>query len=290
MKSIFPFKPVARAFRRPPSAAFWVIIPLLFLAIFFLAPMVSLVSLSLRAPEGGITWQYYGSILSQPVYRTTFVRSINLSIQCTLITLLVGYPFAYILTRLKSTWQTLLLVLVIIPLLLNLLASSFAWIVMFQRKGVMNWLLLSLHVIDQPLSLLFTQGATLTGMVYVLLPLMILPVFSSLIHIEDAYEEAGRLLGATPWAVFWKITLPLSAPGIVAGGLLVFIASFGLYLVPELLGGPAFTLLPYLIQQQTLQFLNWPAAAALSLILVAAIIPALVLLQHITASLTEPGT
>ncbi len=290
MKSIFPSKLIARAFRRPPSAAFLVIIPLLFLAIFFLAPMVSLVSLSFRAPEGGITWQYYDSILSQPVYRTTFVRSINLSIQCTLIALLVGYPFAYILTRLKSTWQTLLLVLVVIPLLLNLLASSFAWIVMFQRKGVMNWLLLSLHVIDQPLSLLFTQGATLTGMVYVLLPLMILPVFSSLIHIEDAYVEAGRLLGATPWVVFWKITLPLSAPGIVAGGLLVFIASFGLYLVPELLGGPAFTLLPYLIQQQTLQFLNWPAAAALSLILVAAIIPALVLLQHITASLTEPGT
>lgn len=288
MKSISLPSSIARALRRPP-ATLLLAFPLLFLLLFFLAPVISLIALSLRTPEGGLTGQYYGLIWREPVYRTTFLRSINLSVKCTLIALAVGYPFAYLLTRLRSAWQTLILVIVIIPLLLNLLASSFAWIVMFQRKGVINWLLLSLHAIDQPLGLLFTQGATLTGMVYVVLPLMILPVFSSLIHIESIYVEAGRSLGATPWTAFWKITLPLSAPGIVAGSLLVFISSFGLYLVPELLGGPTFTLLPYLIQQQTLQFLNWPAAAALSLILVTAIIPALVILQRITATLTEPG-
>jgi ABC-type spermidine/putrescine transport system permease subunit I len=165
-------------------------------------------------------------------------------------------------------------------LMLNLLAASFAWIVMLQRHGGVNWFLITLHFSPGPVDFLFTARATLTGMLYVVLPLMILPIFSSLVGIDASYVEAARSLGANQLTAFARITFPLSLPSVAVGMLLVFIASFGLYLVPELLGGPSLTLFPFPIEEQTLVFLNWPLAAALSIMLILVLIPILILLQR----------
>jgi mannopine transport system permease protein len=250
-----------------------------FLGLFFVLPMATLVQLSLQTPSG-TTWVHYLRVAQEPVYRTTFLRSFRLALECTAISALVGYPFAYVLSRARGRATMLALGIAALPLVLNLLTSSYAWLVILQRKGVVNWLLASLHLSPQPVGWLFTRGATLAGMVYVVLPLMIFPVFGTLRYIGEAYVEAARILGAGPIRSFLRVTLPLSWPGVVAGVLLVFISSFGLYLVPELLGGPRFTLLPFLIQQQTLELLNWPLAAALSVILVLTVAPAVVLVQR----------
>jgi len=260
---------------------------LAFVCCFFLLPAVHLVQLSLQPQSGmssqetALTLQNYVAAVSEPVYLATFLRSIRFAVESTAICFAVAYPLAWLLLKVRPFIRTLVLTTVSIPLVLNLLTSSFAWIVMLQRKGVINWALGILHISDEPIGLLFTEGATLVGMIYVVFPLMILPVFGALRSIDPAYSEAARVLGAGPLRTFFQVAMPLSLPGALVGSLLVFIASFGLYLVPELLGGPAFTLLPYLIQQQTLYFLNWPMAAALSIILILAVMPALVLVQRL---------
>lgn len=257
------------------GAPIWLVLPaLLVVGCFFILPLIALVLLSLQTnSSGGPTLANYAEALTRAIYRVTFARSVGAALACTTIAMLIGYPFAHIITRWSRPLRLVSLLVTALPLALNLLVSSFAWIVILQRKGVINTILMRLGLVAEPIQLLFTWPATISGMVYVVLPLMILPIYSNLSAIDQSYTDAARTLGAPPTGVFWRITLPLSMPGVVAGALLVFVASFGLYLVPDLLGGPQFTMLPFLIQQQTLQFLNWPMAAALSILLLGIVVP-----------------
>ena len=263
---------------------------------FFAWPAANLISLSLKpssaasSPDVTFTLSNYWLLTSEPVYRTTLLRSMRLAIECTAICIAVGYPYAYLLSRAKGLLRAAMLTAAVLPLVLNLLISTFSWMVVLQRKGVINWLLTSLHLLEEPVGFLHTEGAVLVGMTYVVLPLMILPVFSVLLRTDPAFTETARTLGAGPVRAFWHVLLPLSLPGTIVGSLLVYVSSFGLYLVPELLGGPRFTLFPFLIQQQVLMLLNWPLASALSVVLVLAIIPALVAAQWIFWKTVEGDT
>jgi mannopine transport system permease protein len=158
---------------------------------------------------------------------------------------------------------------VLIPLWTSVLVRSYAWIVLLQRTGIVNNTLLSLGLIDQPLRLIYTEGAVIVAMTHVLLPYMILPIFSALRSIPPELDRAARNLGAGPWTSFITVTLPLSLPGVYAGAIMVFILSLGFYVTPALVGGPQNLTIATLIGQQTTDLLNWPFAGALAGLLLA---------------------
>jgi mannopine transport system permease protein len=158
-------------------------------------------------------------------------------------------------------------VCVLIPLWTSVLIRSYAWIIVLERNGLINGSLLSLGVIEQPLRMLYTDGAVLMAMTHVLLPFMVLPVATALKSIPDDLPRAALNLGASRWRVFWHVTLPLSLPGVFAGCLIVFVMSLGFYVTPALLGGPRTLMIATLIGQQALELLDWPFAGALSFVL-----------------------
>ncbi len=210
------------------------------------------------------TWTNYRQLLCQPAYLVIMLRSLKIALGCSLCTLLLGYPFAYCIASAQAKWQPPLLLLVIIPFWMSSLVRVYAIMILLKHHGVLNWLLLKLGVISQPLQFLYTNSAVLMGLTYDFLPLMILPIYLSISKIDRRYLEAARDLGATPAAIFWRIVLPLSRNGIITGCLMVFLPSITMFYVPALLGGARALLLGNLIEQQFLTLNNWPMGAAIS--------------------------
>ncbi len=213
-----------------------------------------------------LTIQNYLQVFN-PLYLRVFLRSFYLAGVCTLLCLLVGYPFAYFLSQLKSTYKHFLFLLVIIPFWTSSLIRSYAMIAILKAKGLLNTLLLAMGIIHTPLNLLFTNWAVIIGLVYNLLPFMILPLYTNLQRLDKNHIQAAEDLGATPSTIFFKIILPLSKPGLIAGCILVFFPAMTLFYIPDLLGGAKSLLLGNLIQQQFLTSHNWPFGSALSIVL-----------------------
>jgi mannopine transport system permease protein len=176
---------------------------------------------------------------------------------------------ALVMSRQGGRAALLVAACVLIPLWTSVLVRSYAWIVLLQRTGIVNNTLLSWGLIDQPLRLIYTEGAVIVAMTHVLLPYMILPIFSSLRSIPPELDRAARNLGAGPWTSFTTVTLPLSLPGVYAGAIMVFILSLDFYVTPVLVGGPQNLTIATLIGQQTTDLLNWPFAGALAGLLLA---------------------
>jgi spermidine/putrescine transport system permease protein len=181
---------------------------------------------------------------------------------------LLGYPLAYIITRMDRKWQNVLLLLVMVPFWINFLVRSFAWVIILRTQGLINTFLQKIGIIDEPLQLLYNNGAVLLGMVYALLPFMVLPVYVSIEKLDRRMLEAAYDLGATPFKAFWKVTLPLTMPGIIAGSILVFVPSLGMFVVPDIMGGAKSALIGNVIENQFKSALDWPFGSALSIILI----------------------
>ena len=164
------------------------------------------------------------------------------------------------------------LLLSVIPFWTNFLIRTYAWMVILRSNGLINAVLSSLGLIDQPLSLLFTPGAVLLGLVYGFLPFMILPIYAAIDRLEPSLLEASSDLGARPWQTFWRVTLPLTAPGIAAGVLLVFVPALGMFVIPDLMGGAKVSLIGNLIQNQFLGARNWQFGSAASVVLMALVV------------------
>lgn len=195
------------------------------------------------------------------------VQSFYLAISCTIICLLIGYPFAFIIARSKSRHKSLLLLLVIIPFWTSSLIRTYAIMAILKAKGLLNLALLSLGIIHQPLQMLYSYTAVLIGCVYDFLPFMILPLYANIEKLNSEYIEAARDLGANKFTTFVKIIIPLTMPGIIAGSLLVFLPSMTMFYIPVLLGGAKNILLGNLIESQFLAANNWPAGAAISIVI-----------------------
>jgi len=249
----------------------------LWLGIFFLLPLVIIVyySLTVRTPLGGseavFTLEHYAR-LWDPLYARIFWRSLWLAVATTVITILMAYPFAYALARTPQRWKNLLLLLSVIPFWTNFLVRTYAWMVILRSNGLVNTALMSLGLIEQPLPLLFTPGSVLLGLVYGFLPFMILPIYAAIDRLEPSLLEAAADLGARPWQTFWRVTLPLTAPGIAAGVLLVFVPALGMFIIPDLMGGAKVTLIGNLIQNQFLSARNWQFGSAASVVLMALVV------------------
>lgn len=243
-------------------------------AAFVLLPLLYIVVVSFLVPDKAagvlpvLTLENYKR-LADPIMLDVFLRSIRLALETTVLTLLIGYPFAYCMSRLRDRAKNLVMLLVVIPFWTNSLLRTYGWIIMLRGNGVINTLLTGWGVTGQPLSLLFNYGATLLGMAYSLIPFMILPAYSSLEKLDRSAVEAARDLGAGKVRAFFTVTLPLTLPGILSGCVLVFVPSTGMFFISDLMGGAKVSMLGNLINEQVHTARNLPFAAVLSLVMLA---------------------
>jgi spermidine/putrescine transport system permease protein len=241
----------------------------LFLGLFFLVPLLLVfgVSLASRGMYGGIAWiatsENYERLLDSLV-GTIFLRSLLFAGLTTMVCAAVGFPLAYCIARASRQWQLILLTLVMIPFWTNFLVRTYAWVLIFRADGILNSLLLRLGLLEEPLALLFTDVSVFVGLVYGYLPFMVLPLVVAIERISPQLEEAAFDLYASMGAMFRHVVLPLSKPGFIAGGVLVFIPSLGAFITPYLLGGGQKMMLGTLIQQEFLVSRDWPFGSALS--------------------------
>jgi spermidine/putrescine transport system permease protein len=212
------------------------------------------------------SWQSYLKIID-PLYGSIFVSSLKLSLLTSLLTLIFALPFAYFLSTLKGSLKSLGLLLMIIPFWTSSLVRTYALIAILKTEGILNSALLFLGLVNEPLHILYTQHAVMIGMVYTLLPFMILPIYASFEKLDHRYIEAARDLGANSFWLSIKIVLPLISPGIVAGVILVFLPSMGMFFIPDLLGGAKDLIVGNFIRNQFLTFRDWPFGSVASVVL-----------------------
>lgn len=245
---------------------------MLWLAIFFALPMLIVVAVSFatRNAYGQVIFNFTLSNYQrffESLYLRIFATTIFTAIVTTVITFLMGYPLAYTISILPKKWQQPSLVLVMIPFWINFLIRSYAWVIILRSQGIINTFLLKMGLIAKPLTLLYNDYAVMLGMIYALVPFMVLPIYVSIEQLDKRLLEAASDLGAPPLTAFRKITLPLTMPGIAAGSILVFISSLGMFVVPDIMGGAKSALIGNIIQNQFLAARDWPFGSALSIVL-----------------------
>jgi mannopine transport system permease protein len=245
-----------------PALSLALIVPalaVLFLA--FILPLATLLHESFLVPN--FTTANYQRVFDDPVYVRVMWRTLRVAFYVTVLSLLLGYPLAYLMARSSGLKLALLAMCVMLPLWTSVLVRTYAWTVLLQRNGIVNQILKNLGLIDAPLGMLYTEGAVVLAMAHVLLPFMILPVYSALRGIPDDYRRAAMMLGANPVRTFIEVIWPLSLPGVASGALMVFLLSLGFFVTPALIGGPRQMMIATLVSQQVRELLNWPFAGAL---------------------------
>jgi spermidine/putrescine transport system permease protein len=243
-----------------------------FTIVFVLIPLVYMVVLSFmsRAEVWGyvpeVTLDNYRRIL-EPMYLNTFLDSLKLALLSTASIIVIGYPCGYFMARLSEKWKKRMMILLMIPFWTSALIRLNGWIIVFRSNGVLDKILMGLHLTEKPLKLLYSYPAVLVGMIYALLPYMILSVYSSAEKMDWSLVEAARDLGASPAKAFFTITLVHTMPGLLSGVILTFIPSMGLFFIADILGGNKIVLIGNVIQEQLTKGRNLPFAAALSVVL-----------------------
>jgi ABC-type spermidine/putrescine transport system permease subunit I len=251
---------------------------LVFLAVFFLHPLVRMMALSFDAPEGPLA--YYTSIVASPVYMTVLALTFKTALGVTLLCVLFGVPTAYLLANLEGTWRNVLLMAVALPFLTSILIRTYAWMAILGRNGVVNQLLQAVGLTSAPMRLMHNELGVYVGMVHVLLPFMILPAYSVMSGIDRRLLYAAQSLGASPRKALVSVFLPLALPGIASGSLLVFLIAIGFYITPALLGGPKQVMISNLIEVQVMDLLNWGFGSALAFVLLAATVVLMLLFDR----------
>jgi putative spermidine/putrescine transport system permease protein len=258
--------PIARNARQEKALFLALVLPaLIFVFLLLLVPVGWLFWQSLFDP--GFTTKHYLRILQDVAYWESFLTTFEISLLVTALALLIGYPLTYMLAQLPRRLATLGLFLVLIPFWTSILVRTYAWLVLLQRQGPVNEALIGLGLIDQPLELVHNFTGTVIGMVHILMPFLVLPLYATMRGIDPELVKAGASLGASPARTFWQVFFPLSAPGLVAGALLVFVLSLGFYITPELLGGGQTVMISMLIQRNVELYFEWGAASSVAVVL-----------------------
>ena len=247
--------------------------PMYFFTIVFVGlPFVYLFLLSFlqRAEVWGVdfdfTMENYKRIL-EPLYLNTFKESFGLAAITTVLVFLLGYPYGYFMARMNAVWKKRMMLLIMIPFWTSALIRLYGWIIVFRSNGVLDKLLMWLGITEKPLKLLYSYPAVVVGMIYALLPFMILSVYSSAEKLDYSLVEAAKDLGASSWTAFWTVSFKLTLPGVLSGVILTFVPSMGLFYIADILGGNKIVLVGSVIQEQMTKGRNQPFAAALSVIL-----------------------
>jgi ABC-type spermidine/putrescine transport system permease subunit I len=230
-------------------------------------PVGWLFALSFFDGEGSFTVANFTRIWTQGAYVDIFIVTFEISALVTAICVLLGYPLAFCLSQLPQRWSGLLLLGVLIPFWTSILVRTYAWLVILQRKGIVNNLLIHLGVIHTPLALVNNMTGTVVGMVHVMLPFLVLPLYASMKAIDIGYMRAAASLGASPTRAFWQVFFPLSMPGLVAGLILTFILCLGFYITPAVLGGGKVQMIAQRVAASVSLYPTWGPAAALGVVL-----------------------
>jgi putative spermidine/putrescine transport system permease protein len=246
----------------------WLVVPaLIFLLLFFLYPLLLMLQRSISEPSWGL--HNFVRIANSSTYLRVLLNTLRMALAVTFFCLLLGYPYAYLMTLAKPRWAGLLLIAVLIPFWSSILVRTYAWTVLLQDSGVINSLLLELGIITRPLRLMRNFTGVVIGMTHVLLPFMVLPLYAVMQRIDLDLLRAAQSLGARPAAAFRQVFLPLSLSGVYAGCLLVFVVALGYYITPTLLGSPRETMMGDMVVQQIQQVRNWGMGSALGVVLLA---------------------
>ena len=297
-----------RIFARP--ARLGAIAPYLWMLLFFLVPFGFVLKISLsqtaiaqppylpvfdltqgaaafKAALAALSLDNFRLLVSDNLYVFSYLRSLVVAVVATAILLVIGYPIAYGMARLPQRWQPIAMMLVIVPFWTSFLIRIYAWINILQHDGLLNQMLLSLHLVSVPVVWLSTDSAMYVGIVYSYLPFMILPLFATLAKMEPALEEAASDLGASPLKVFWLITFPLSLPGVAAGILLCFIPIVGEFVIPDLLAGSNSLMIGQTLWLEFFTNKDWPVASAAAIVLLVLLVVPLVLYDRLQRAQLE---
>jgi putrescine transport system permease protein len=281
-----------------------VLIPALWLALFFVVPCLLALKISLsqtaiaqppytpvldltagwagvREFISGLSFDNYRILGSDWIYLTSYLRSLMIAALATSLLLLIGYPIAYGIARSPRRWQGVLVMAVFLPFLTAFLIRIYAWINILQREGLLNDALLALHIVREPVVWLSTDTAIIIGIVYSYLPFMVLPLYASLEKLDETLLEAAADLGAPRWKAFWLVTVPLSASGIFAGVLLCFIPIAGEFVIPDLLGGSNALMIGQTLWTEFFQNRDWPVASAVAIALLFILLAPIMIYQHL---------
>jgi ABC-type spermidine/putrescine transport system permease subunit I len=257
------------------------------IGIIIFVPIVWLFGLSFLERGGSFSLVHYERLL-HPSYLKTFQTTFELSFLVTAFCVLLGYPYSYLMTQASPGWRSILMMAVLFPFWTSLLVRTYAWLVLLQRRGVINTWLVDAGIVDQPLRLVHNFTGTAIGMVHIMLPFMVLPLFASMKTIDRSIFRAAANLGATPIQVFWQIFVPMTIPGLFAGVILVFVLCLGFYVTPAVLGGGRVMMWSMQIERSIAVYADWGAASALGVVLlvvtlaILAVVARLFGLQHLT--------
>jgi len=263
-------------------------VPMVFLLLVFLLPFLVVLKISVSEMDAvffkdlltfkdnaiflALKYGNYISLTQDPLYVTAYLSSLKIAAITTVICLVIAYPFAYFLARSPADRRPALLMLVMLPFWTSFLLRVYAWKMLLSDAGVFNNLAIALGLISEPIKMMNTPFSLVLGMVYTYVPFMILPLYASLVKMDLSLLEAAQDLGATPWQAFWRITVPLSSSGIVAGSMLVFIPCIGEFVIPELLGGPETLMIGHVLWDEFFGNNDWPMAASVAVVMVGLII------------------
>lgn len=229
-------------------------------------PLLWLAWQSIRA-DGGFTLVNYQRFLTDDIYLISFLQTFRIAIIVTVVTLLLGYPVAYAASMAPRHWSVLILAAVVLPFWTSVLVRAYAWLILLQRRGLVNSALMDMGLIDSPLLLVNNEFGTVLATIHILLPFMVLPLYATMQKIPRELTMAGSSLGGSPVFVFTRVFLPLSMPGVIAGMVLVFVLTLGFYITPELLGGGRTFMVSMLVSRNIEIYHEWGAASSISVVL-----------------------
>jgi putrescine transport system permease protein len=235
---------------------------------------------ALKGAFAALSLDNFKLLVSDNLYVLSYLRSLVVAVVATSVLLLIGYPIAYGMARLPKRWQGVAMMLVIVPFWTSFLIRIYAWINILQHDGLLNTILLSLHIVSTPVVWLSTDTAMYLGIVYSYLPFMVLPLYATLTKMEPALEEAASDLGASPLGVFWLVTFPLSLPGVGAGVLLCFIPIVGEFVIPDLLAGSDSLMIGQTLWLEFFTNKDWPVASASAIVLLVLLLAPLLLYER----------
>jgi putrescine transport system permease protein len=280
-----------------------VLIPYLWLALFFLVPFLIVFKISLsqtaiaqppyvpvldlaggwraiKAFFGALSFDNYAFIASDPLYLGSYLKSLQVAAVSTVLLMLIGFPMAYGMARAPRRWQPILFMLVTLPFWTSFLIRIYAWIDILQHDGLLNQILLALRLVKEPPAWLASDTAVYIGMVYSYLPFMVLPLYATLEKMDETLIEAAADLGAPRWKAFWLVTLPLSLPGVIAGALLCFIPIVGEFVIPDLLGGSRNIMIGQAVWTEFFLNKDWPVACAVAVVLLCVLLAPILVYQR----------
>ena len=241
---------------------------LLFFLLFFDVPLIMTLGWSLREQRGGgMTLAHYAEVFNSPLYLPVVWRTFQVAGIVTIVCALLGYPLAYWMSRLQPTRQVVAVGFVVIPFWVSILVRTYAWIVVLGNAGIVNRSLQSLGLTDKPVPFLYNEFGVSVGMVNVLLPYLVLPLFAAMVRVDERLLHIAATLGARSWAIFWRIFLPLTLPALAAAMVLIFILSLGFYITPAILGGGKVPMVANMMDFLINRFPNWERAATVSVCL-----------------------